>query len=110
MTGAHDWVEISLSLGAAVGFILALKWLSHPRTARRGVWAGELGMAAAIAGTLSARGSSSVRWILLAVFVGSAIGAALAMFVPMTAMPQRTALSHAFGALAAALVGTAEYT
>ena len=42
-------------------------------------------------------------------FIGSAIGVPLAYLMPMTAVPQRTALSHAFGALAAALVGTAEY-
>jgi NAD(P) transhydrogenase subunit beta len=49
------------------------------------------------------------RWIILAFVVGSTIGALMAVFVPMTAMPQRIALSHAIGALAAGLVGTAEY-
>jgi NAD(P) transhydrogenase subunit beta len=102
-------VLIPLYLAASVGFILALKWLTHPTTARKGVRAGELGMLAAIVGTLVHANIVDVRWILIAVFVGSAIGAALAIFMPMTAMPQRIAFSHAFGALAAALVGTAEY-
>ena len=49
------------------------------------------------------------EWILIAFFLGPAMGVPLAYLMPMTAVPQRTALSHAFGALAAALVGTAEY-
>jgi NAD(P) transhydrogenase subunit beta len=105
----RDWLLIALYLGASAGFILALKWLSHPTSARRGVRAGELGMAAAILGTLLHGDIVDIRWILIAAFIGSAIGAALAIFMPMTAMPQRIAVSHAFGALAAALVGTAEF-
>ena len=104
-----DWSLIALYLLAAMGFILSLKWLSHPTTARRGVRAGELGMLAAIVGTLLHAGVVDVRWILIAAFAGSAVGAVIAVFVPMTAMPQRIAFSHACGALAAALVGTAEY-
>src|SRR5271166_6277609 len=49
------------------------------------------------------------QWIMIAFFVGSAIGVPLAYMMPMTAVPQRTAFSHACGALAAALIGTAEY-
>ncbi|MDQ1516314.1 MAG: H+-translocating transhydrogenase subunit beta [Actinomycetota bacterium] len=96
-------------LGASVLFILALKWLSHPTTARRGVKAGEIGMLMAVVGTLLKAEVVNYEWILLGIVVGSAIGIPLAMIMPMTAVPQRTALSHAFGALAAALVGTAEY-
>src|SRR6185436_12326014 len=48
-------------------------------------------------------------WIIAGMIVGSLAGAAIAVWTPMTHMPQRTALSHAFGALAAALVGVAEY-
>ena len=66
-------------------------------------------MVAAIVGTLLHGEIVDFRWILIAAFIGSAIGAALAIFMPMTAMPQRIAISHAFGALAAALVGTAEF-
>jgi len=96
-------------IAAAVLFILALKWLSAPATARRGVRAGEIGMLLAVAGALLRHEIVSYQWILVAFFLGSAIGVPMAVFMPMTAVPQRTALSHAFGALAAALVGTAEY-
>jgi len=96
-------------LAAAVLFVLSLRWLSAPATARRGVWAGEIGMLLAVVGTLLHHEIVSYQWILVGFFLGSAIGVPMAVFMPMTAVPQRTALSHAFGALAAALVGTAEY-
>jgi H+-translocating NAD(P) transhydrogenase subunit beta len=96
-------------LAAAAAFILSLRWLSHPTTARRGVKIGEIGMVLAIAGTLVHHDIVSYQWILVGFVLGSAIGIPLAVFMPMTHVPQRTALSHAFGALAAALVGTAEY-
>ncbi|MFY9614448.1 MAG: NAD(P)(+) transhydrogenase (Re/Si-specific) subunit beta [Candidatus Dormiibacterota bacterium] len=96
-------------LVSGVLFILALRWLSAPRTARRGVQAGELGMLIAVLATLIRAEIVSYEWILVGLFVGSAIGVPMALFMPMTAMPQRTALSHAFGALAAALVGISEY-
>ena len=89
-------------------FVLSLKWMSSPSTARRGVWAGELGMLLAIVGTLFHRGIVDYKWIAVALVLGSIIGAALGR-VQMTAVPQRTALSHAFGALCVTLVGTAEY-
>jgi proton-translocating NAD(P)+ transhydrogenase subunit beta len=94
---------------AAALFILSLKWLNTPATARRGVRVGELGMLLAVIGTLLRHEVVDYQWILVALFVGSAIGVPLAYLMPMTAVPQRTALSHACGALAAALVGTAEY-
>ena len=97
-----------LYLTAAVSFILALKWLSAVPTARRGVIVGAAGMALAVAGTLLKPEIESYRWIAVAFVAGTAIGVPMAM-MPMTAVPQRTALSHAFGALAAALVGTAEF-
>ncbi len=95
-------------LGAAVSFILALKWLSAVATARRGVLVGVAGMALAVGGTLLRPEIASYRWIAVAFVAGTAIGIPMAL-MPMTAVPQRTALSHAFGALAAALVGTAEF-
>ncbi|MBI5577449.1 MAG: NAD(P)(+) transhydrogenase (Re/Si-specific) subunit beta [Deltaproteobacteria bacterium] len=95
-------------LGAAVSFILALMWLSAVGTARRGVIVGVAGMALAVGGTLLKPEIESYRWIAVAFVAGTAIGIPMAL-MPMTAVPQRTALSHAFGALAAALVGTAEY-
>jgi NAD(P) transhydrogenase subunit beta len=95
-------------LAAAALFILSLKWLSHPRTARRGVRAGEIGMALAVIGTLLVF-HVGWGWVLFGIVIGSMIGAPMAVWMPMTAVPQRTALSHAFGALAAALVGIAHY-
>jgi NAD(P) transhydrogenase subunit beta len=97
-----------LYLAAAASFILALKWLSSVPTARRGVIVGAAGMALAVAGTLLKPEIESYRWIAVAFVAGTVIGVPMAM-MPMTAVPQRTALSHAFGALAAALVGTAEF-
>jgi len=96
-------------IAAAALFVLALKWLSAPATARHGVLAGEIGMLLAVVGTLLGAGIVSYKWIAIACAVGAAIGAPMGLFMPMTAVPQRTALSHAFGALAAALVGTGEY-
>jgi len=94
---------------AAVLFVLALKWLSSPSTARRGNLTGEIGMAAAIVGALLNHHIISYEWIIIGFAIGAVIGIPMAVFMPMTAVPQRTALSHAFGALAAALVGTAHY-
>jgi NAD(P) transhydrogenase subunit beta len=94
---------------SAALFILALKWMNSPASARRGVIAGEIGMLLAVVGTLLKHEVVDYQWIFVAFFVGSAIGVPIAYLMPMTAVPQRTALSHAFGALAAALVGTAEY-
>ena len=91
-------------------FILGLKAMSHPDTARRGMFYAEAGMLAAIIGTLVHKDIVSYTWIIAGLVIGSIIGALMAIWVPMTAMPQRTALSHAFGALAAALVGVAEYS
>ena len=93
---------------AVVLFVLSLKWLSAPSTARKGVLAGEIGMVLAIGATLLYHGIVSYQWILVGIAVGAVVGVPLGM-VPMTAVPQRTALSHAFGALAAAMVGTAEF-
>jgi proton-translocating NAD(P)+ transhydrogenase subunit beta len=96
-------------IAAAGSFILALRWLTDPKTARRGVQVGELGMLLAVVGTLVRAEVVSFEWIAVALFFGAAIGIPMALFMPMTAMPQRIALSHAFGALAAALVGTSEF-
>src|SRR5499433_1771893 len=89
-------------------FIFSLKWMSSPTTARRGILAGEVGMLLAIAGTLLHRGIVDFKWIAIALVLGTIIGIPLGK-VQMTAVPQRTALSHAFGALCVTLVGTAEF-
>ena len=94
---------------AAIGFILAIKWLGSPATARRGVIVGEIGMLLAVVGTLLRFEVVNYQWILIAFFLGAAVGVPIAYIMPMTAVPQRTAFSHACGALASALIGTAEY-
>jgi NAD(P) transhydrogenase subunit beta len=101
-------IYVVAALAAAALFILSLKWLSHPRTARHGVRAGEIGMALAVVATLIIF-NVGWHWVLVGIVLGSLIGAPMAIWMPMTAVPQRTALSHAFGALAAALVGIAHY-
>ena len=100
-------IEITYLLATAL-FILSLKWLSTPATARRGVFAGEIGMLLAVAGTLLYHGIVEYKWIVIALVLGTIIGIPLGE-VAMTAVPQRTALSHAFGALCVTLVGTAEF-
>ena len=107
MSAAEHLTQASY-LAAAALFILSLRWLSAPKTARRGVAAGVAGMAAAIVGTLLHPEIVNYTWIIVAFVVGTAIGVPLSR-VPLTAVPQRTALSHAFGGLAAGLVGTAKY-
>ena len=105
--GTGTFIEITYLIATAL-FILSLKWMSSPTTARHGVWAGELGMALAIGGTLFQQGIVDYRWVAIALVIGSIIGVPLGM-VHMTAVPQRTALSHAFGALCVTLVGTADF-
>ena len=96
-------------LTASILFIFGLKGLSHPNSARRGMIMAEAGMLMAIIGTLVHREIVTYEWIIAGLIIGSLIGAAMLIWMPMTAMPQRTALSHAFGALAAFLVGISEY-
>src|SRR5712675_1443271 len=100
-------IEITYLVATAL-FILSLKWMSSPTTARHGVWAGELGMLLAVAGTLLNRGIVDYKWVAIALVLGTIIGVPLGK-VQMTAVPQRTALSHAFGAMCVTLVGTAEF-
>jgi NAD(P) transhydrogenase subunit beta len=89
-------------------FIFALHWMNHPRTARRGVFAGVAAMLLAVAGTLVGPEIGNWGWIGLAAALGLLVGVPLS-WVPLTAVPQRTALSHAFGGLAAGLVGSAKF-
>src|ERR1700689_4405016 len=105
--GSQYAIEIIYLIASAL-FIPSLKWMSSPATARHGIWAGEIGMVLAIAGTLLRHGIVDWKWIIIALVLGSGIGIPLGM-VQMTAVPQRTALSHAFGALCVTLVGTAEF-
>jgi H+-translocating NAD(P) transhydrogenase subunit beta len=102
------WLNFSY-LVASLCFILTLQQLGSPKTARRGVLLGVIGMTAAVVGTGLLHGDIvTYKWIAIGFILGSAVGTALS-FIPMTKMPERIALSHAFGGLAAALVGVAEY-
>jgi len=94
---------------ASVCFILALQGLSSPTHARRGNLIGAFGMLVAVVGTLLYTHILTFLWIAIGLMIGSAIGAAMSIWIPMTKMPERIALSHAFGGLAAALVGVSEY-
>jgi NAD(P) transhydrogenase subunit beta len=96
-------------LAAGVLFILGLYSLTKPARAQRGMQLAAVGMLLAIIGTLLHRDIVRFEWIIGGLLLGTAIGYPLGMFVPMTAMPQRIAVSHMFGALAATLVGVAEY-
>ena len=95
-------------IAAVVLFILSLRFLSSPTTARMGVLCGEIGAALAVVATLFTPGLHEYRWILIPLIIGAGVGVPLGL-VHMTAVPQRTALSHAFGALSAAMIGIAEY-
>ena len=105
--GSQYLIEVVYLVASAL-FILSLKWMSSPKTARHGIMAGEIGMVLAIAGTLLHHGIVDYKWIIIALVLGCGIGIPLGM-VQMTAVPQRTALSHAFGALCVTLVGSAEF-
>ena len=100
-------IDLAYIIAVAL-FILALRWLSSPASAKRGILAGEIGAALAVLATLCNYEIIDYKWITVALVVGAVVGVPLGL-VHMTAVPQRTALSHAFGALAAAMIGIAEY-
>jgi NAD(P) transhydrogenase subunit beta len=104
---SHAVVQLSY-LVATVLFIFALHWMNAPVTARKGVFAGVAAMVIAVLVTWAQPEVVHHGWIVVAIIAGFAVGIPLSM-VPLTAVPQRTALSHAFGGLAAGLVGTAKY-
>ncbi|MEY2428763.1 MAG: H+-translocating transhydrogenase subunit beta [Verrucomicrobiota bacterium] len=100
-------IQLSYLVSTAL-FVFALKWMNKPETARRGVLSGVIAMLLAVIGTLATPGIIHFVDIGVAVVLGVAIGIPLSR-VPLTAVPQRTALSHAFGGLAAGMVGTAKF-
>ncbi len=113
LTNAETVVQL-LYLFASVMFILGLRDLGDAQTARRGVFLAEVGMLAAVVGTLifGMKVSGVIvrwEWIIGALIIGSLIGTAMGQWIPMTKMPERIALSHAFGGLAVAIVGVTEY-
>ena len=113
--GSHTATDISYLIASGL-FVMSLKWMNHPTTAKKSVLAGEVAMGLAICGTVLALLSDPelhgraphFDYIAIALVIGSIIGYPISR-VAMTAVPQRTAFSHAFGGLAAGLVGTAEY-
>ncbi len=102
-------IEIAYVI-ASILFIFGLKGLSHPKSARNGMNMAAMGMLVAVIGTLLHHEIVSYTWIIVGLLVGSLIGSVMALKVSMNALPQRQALSLAFGALAATLVGIAEYS
>jgi len=94
---------------SAVLFILGLKGLSSPKYARRGMFLAEFGMVMAVVGTLFHQDIVTYTWIAVGLIIGTILGGSMGWWVPMTAVPQRTALSHSLGALAATLIGISEY-
>jgi H+-translocating NAD(P) transhydrogenase subunit beta len=116
LAGYQQHIIEFIYLVASALFILALKWMNAPPTARRGILSGEIGMVLAIGGTMLQLGlegklhniAIDYWWVLAALAIGTGIGIPLGL-VQMTAVPQRTALSHAFGAFCVTLVGTAEF-
>ncbi len=99
--------ELTYLIAAAL-FILALYWMNSPQTARRGVFSGVLAMTLAVIGAALDPHVVNWGWIIIALVLGFAVGVPLS-WVPLTAVPQRTALSHAFGGLAVGLLGTAKF-
>jgi NAD(P) transhydrogenase subunit beta len=104
-----EYIIQAAYLAASILFILGLKSLTRPDSARRGMQQAAVGMLLAIVGTLLHHQIVRYDWIIGGLVVGTVIGVPLGFMVPMTAMPQRIAISHMFGALAATLVGVIEY-
>ena len=103
-----DWAGYAY-LVAAVCFILALRGLSHPESARNGNRFGIVGMAIAIVTTLAMPNVLSYEWIILGIVVGGAIGTVIARKIEMTALPQLVAAFHSLVGLAAVFVAGAAF-
>ncbi len=94
---------------ASLLFVLGLRGLTHPDSARRGTQLAVVGMILAVGGTLLRPEIVRFEWIAAGLILGTIIGIPMGMWIPMTKMPERIALSHSFGGLAVALVGVVEY-
>jgi NAD(P) transhydrogenase subunit beta len=105
----RDLLVQACYLAACLLFILGLKSLTRPDRAKQGMQHAAIGMLVAILGTLIHQDIVSYRGIIIGLIAGSLLGYPIAMWVPMTAVPQMIAFSHIFGALAATLVGIAKY-
>mgnify|MGYP000244702974 CR=1 FL=1 len=104
---AYHVMQLAYLLACAL-FIFSLHWMSDPKTARNGVYAGVAAMLVAIFATWGGLHITRHWWIIIPCLLAVPPGIWLAQ-VPLTAVPQRTAFSHAFGGLAAGLVGTCKY-
>ena len=107
--GSRDLIIQASYLAASVLFILGLRSLTKPPQARLGMQQAAMGMLFAVIGTLLNSNILTYQWIIIGLVVGAMIGYPMAMKIKMTAMPQFIAFSHAFGAIAATLVGVVEY-
>jgi len=105
----RDAIIQATYLAASVMFVLGLKSLTKPDSARRGMQQAAMGMLLAVIGTLLNQHILTYQWIMAGLVIGAVAGYPMAMKVPMTSMPQFIAFSHAFGAIAATLVGVVEY-
>ncbi|MGH7681517.1 MAG: NAD(P)(+) transhydrogenase (Re/Si-specific) subunit beta, partial [Candidatus Eiseniibacteriota bacterium] len=104
----HTLIHAAYLLSAIL-FILGIKGLSSPKTARNGNVLASIAMLIAVVATLLDRQILDYRWILAAMAVGGLIGTIAARTVTMTAMPQMVALFNGSGGGAAALVSALEY-
>jgi proton-translocating NAD(P)+ transhydrogenase subunit beta len=96
-------------LVASLCFLVGLRMLTNPETARRGMQVAVVGMVLGVLGTLVHRDIVNYHWIIGGLVVGTVVGVPMGLLIPMTKMPERIALSHAGGGLAVALVGIGEY-
>ncbi len=107
MSDPSAWINLAYLVAGAL-FIFGLKGLTHPKTARRGNMLGALGMLVAVIATLCKTEVVSFTLIIVGVLIGAGVGAFLARWVQMTAMPQMVALFNGLGGAASALVAGAE--
>lgn len=94
---------------SSILFIVGIKSLSSPTTAKRGMNLACYGMFIAVVGTLFDHRITSYTWIIAGLILGTVLSIPISLWIPMTKIPQRIAFSHACGALAACLIGIAEY-
>src|SRR5260221_14283958 len=102
--GSQYVIEVVYLVASAL-FILSLKWMSSPATARHGILAGEIGMVLAIGGTLLPHRLVAYKWMIIALGLATGIGIPPGMG-QMTAGPPRTAPTHPLAPLSVTLVGT----
>ncbi len=105
---SRTWIDLAYLVAAAC-LIVAIRRLSHPRTARSGNWIGAIGMAIAVGATFLIEEIDTYWLMLTGIAVGSVIGVVSARLVRMTAIPQMVALFNGVGGGAAALIAAAEF-